>query len=427
MPGEYTTPRTQVSRDETESEVLDYISQHGNDLSFTEAFWRKCEPHPYETRRYPVWVETQRLHMEGKSLAEISRQTGAKPSSVRRWTRFEQRPKLAHFLQSYLQLGRPTPGFVWLSVNNTSGHAIPLGRFVEVPKVISEWKDVAWVLGQLEPLQEMGMGLSREYAFGFLVGMVIGDAPKSRAKNWRRHLGLVLSRRYQTSESIGEFTALYARNFGLRMHRAKDHPKPDNKPHEFYDWTSQASPLVDWIFNVCLGLKDGELTTYDAVRMDWVYDAPTEFRRGMIQGIAESDGSVSMASQTVEFWIGPNWNFFKQVLSTFGVKSFQNREALSVTRSQVAKLGDIPAFSPVLKTVRYLRFQKLVNARHIQHGKRIPAEIRDFIMKNSRGESVPKVSEKVLDRFGVVLSFEAVQRWVEKTKLKPIESSNCGS
>jgi hypothetical protein len=168
-----------------------------------------------------------------------------------------------------------------------------------------------------------------------------------------------------------------------------------------------------------LGLNDLERTTYDAVRMNWVVSTPLEFRRGLVQGIAESDGSVNIASQTVEFWIGPNWDFFKEVLLTFGVGSFQNREALSVTKSEVSKLGAIPAFSPLLETVRYTRFVKLVNARHIGHGKRIPPEIRDSIRENSRGVSVPQLSEKVLDRFGVSLSFEAVQRWARKAEIGP--------
>ncbi|HEY6283311.1 MAG TPA: hypothetical protein VIW22_05235, partial [Nitrososphaerales archaeon] len=190
-----------------------------------------------------------------------------------------------------------------------------------------------------------------------------------------------------------------------------DQPKPIHKPHGFYEWVSQASPLIDWIFNVILGLKDGQRTTYDAVRMDWVVESPEEFRRGLVQGIAESDGSVSIASQTVEFWIGPNWEFFKRLLLTFGVKSFRNREALSVTKSQVANLGGIPPFSPRLRTARYLRFEKLFTAKHIKHGKRVPIEIRNFIKRNRLSFSVPQLSERIVDRFGIVLSFEAVQRW----------------
>jgi hypothetical protein len=148
--------------------------------------------------------------------------------------------------------------------------------------------------------------------------------------------------------------------------------------------------------------------------MDWVLGAPADLRRGLLQGIAESDGSVSIASQTVEFWIGPNWDFGKRLLLTFGVKSFRNREALSVTKAQVRLLGRIPAFSPLLETIRYQRLEKLVLAKHIGRGKRLPPEIREFIGRQSKNISVPQISEMVLDRFGTVLSFEAVQRWAKR-------------
>ena len=255
---------------------------------------------------------------------------------------------------------------------------------------------------------------SREYMFGFLLGMTIGDAAKSRSKNWHRHLGLVLSKKYLTNEKIGDFTSACARSLGLRMHRVADQPKPDHKPHGFFQWVSQASSLVDWLFNVVLGLEDGERTTYDAVRMDWALDTPKDFRRGLVQGIAESDGSVSIASQTVEFWIGPNWDFFKGILRTFGVESFQNLEALSVTKNQIQNLARIPPFAPHLETVRYVRFEKLAKAAHIERGKRIPPEIRDFMVKSSKALSVPQLSEEVLEEFGVVLSFESVQRCGER-------------
>lgn len=207
------------------------------------------------------------------------------------------------------------------------------------------------------------------------------------------------------------------------MHRIADLRKPDGKPHGFYCWVSQASPLVDWMFGTVLGLKDGERTTYDAVHMDWVTHSSEDFRRGLVQGIAESDGSVNIASQTVEFWIGPNWDFFKAVLRTFGVASFQNREALSVTKTQVSKLGAIPAFSPFIETIRYSRFLKLVNARHIGHGKRMPAAIRGYIMENARGTSVPELAEQVLDKFGVIVNFESIQRWMRRGQVRSLSAT----
>jgi len=203
------------------------------------------------------------------------------------------------------------------------------------------------------------------------------------------------------------------------MHRTADLIGAESKPNDFYEWISQASPLIDWIFNCCLGLEDRERATYNPVRMDWAISAAEDFRRGLIQGIAESDGSVSIASQTVEFWIGPNWDFMKQLLLTYGIRSFRSREALSVTKTQVPKLMEIPAFSPRLRTVRYQRLEKLALARHIPHGRRLPKEIRDFIGAQENSVSVPEVSERVLERFGIVLTFEAVQRWTRKARIQP--------
>jgi hypothetical protein len=198
------------------------------------------------------------------------------------------------------------------------------------------------------------------------------------------------------------------------MHRVADLRKPRHKPYGFYYWISQASTLVDWIFNAVLGLREGERTTYDAVKMEWALDSPVEFRRGLVQGIAESDGSVSIASQTVEFWIGPNWDLVRKLLSTFGVRSFRNREALSVTKSQVLGLWAIPAFSPILRTVRFLRLEKLARGKHIARGRRIPKEIREFVRRLDPNLSVPQISEIVLDKFGVVLTYETAQRWARR-------------
>ncbi len=391
--------------------IYDHIVKYGSDLSFTNHFWKRCEPHPYELKRYPLYVECLLQSRSGKSVIEISRTIGVKPSSLRNWIRFEQMPKLAHYLELFLRLGRPKSGWVWLSINNSPGHAVPVGPVTQVPETISAWYDVEEVVRQLESLDGETHGFTKEYLFGFLVGMVIGDSAKSKSENWHRHLGLVLSKRYATNEKIGDFTCVCARSLGLRMHRVADQPKPRRKPNGFYQWVSQASPLVDWIFNVVLGLKDGERTTYDSVRMEWAIDSPEDFRRGLVQGIAESDGSVSIASQTVEFWIGPNWDLFKEILRSFGVESFRNREALSVAKRQIQNLAAIPPFAPNLRTMRFIRFQKLANAKHIGHGKRIPSEIKRFISKSSKSLSIPRLSEMVLDRYGVILSFEAVQRW----------------
>jgi hypothetical protein len=399
-------------------------------LDFAKSFWKACEASDYEVKQFSKYVRAFHMVAKGVRQNQVATIVDESLSSVSAWLRFEEKPKLGHFLAAHLSLGPPREGWVWLSINNTSGHAVPLGPFIQVPTKIIGWQDVADVLGQIRPLREASE-LSREYLFGFLLGMAIGDAAKSRTKGWHRHLGLVLSKKYDTNEKIGEFTCACAESFGLRMHRVADQPKPRTKPHGFYQWVSQASPLVDWVFNVCLGLKDGERTTYDPVDMDWAFDSPEEFRRGLVQGLAESDGSVNISSQMVEFWIGPNWEFVKRLLLTFGVRSFRSREALSVAKTQVTLLGRIPAFASHLRTVRFARFEKLVRARHVGHGKRIPSEIRTFIQGYADSRSVPQISEMILEKFGTVVGFETVQRWAKRSELGsvPLEetAANCNS
>jgi hypothetical protein len=109
---------------------------------------------------------------------------------------------------------------------------------------------------------------------------------------------------------------------------------------------------------------------------------------------------------------------------TFNVRSFRSREALSITKSQIQNLGAIPPFSPLLKTARFGRFDKLYRARHVGHGKHVPPEVRSFIRAHSRKMSVPDISEKIVNEFGLVLSYEAVQRWARRGLEEALSQAN---
>jgi len=132
------------------------------------------------------------------------------------------------------------------------------------------------------------------------------------------------------------------------MYRGSD-LLPKDKPFGFYVWYSESSPFVDWLFNACLGLLDGQVTTYNEIHAEWTLVGPTDLRLGLLHGLAESDGSVSLSSKTIELWIGPSWEFGKRLLSTFGLRSFQSREAISVTKDNARKAARLPIFSPYIK------------------------------------------------------------------------------
>jgi hypothetical protein len=395
--------------------LIEHVVQHGSDITFTEAFWKQCEPNAIELRQFEKYVQVLRLFAKGDTPAMIGKSIHVNSGSIWAWTRFREKPKLGHYLQEYLRLGPPKKGHLWMSINNTSRHGVPLGPIVQIPLRITDWSDLEPVLSSIQTTVEANCSFSKEYLFGFLLGMIIGDCAKKRQRSWHRLIELVLSKRYPTNLQIGNFTSNCARRFGLRMRRMPDQKAYGTKPNGFYVWRSQSSALVDWIFNVCLGLDDGQLTTYDPVNMEWATNAPEEFRRGLIQGLAESDGSVNISGQEVEFWIGPSWDFVHDLLMTFGIHSFRSREALAISKNEVAKSLRIPIFAPHLGTIRYQKFLKLATAKHLGRGMRIPSELAEEVKTLAKqGLSIPEISERILDTHGIILTYEATQRWARR-------------
>jgi hypothetical protein len=401
--------------DELKTRLVEYIVRNGADLSFTRYFWRECESLPIDVSQYSKFVEVVQMYESGVLRSDINLRTGVRPSTIYAWTRVTGVPKLVHFLASLLLLGKPSEERLWLTLEHTHGHAIPIGRFIQVPARVNSWPEVENVIRQTIASIPSIQGFDSRYLFGFLLGMIIGDAAKSKQGRGHRHIGLVLSKKYDTNLRLGDFTCKCAQYFGLRMTRKKDQVKREGKPNGFYEWTSQSSPLIDWIFHVALGLEEGELTTYDPVLLDWAIDSPLEFRTGLIQGIAESDGSVSIASQTVEFWIIPNWDFLIRLLASLGLHGFRNLEAVSLSKSQAIASFNVPVFSEYLQTVRYQKLKTMATTRRLTKEERLPVEVRQTVMGlAAHGYSIPAIVETIASSKGLLISFEAAQRWARK-------------
>jgi hypothetical protein len=394
--------------------MVDYIVEHRDDLSFTKYFWKDCEPLPRDIENYSKFVSIVSEFERGVDPKPM--QMGVGLGSSYSWATQDAMPKLGHYLRALIELGAPSEGRVWLTLECTHGYANPIGQFVEVPENIESWSDVEQVILRLAPIGEGSRQFSKEYLFGFLVGMIIGDAHKPKQGRGHRHINVTLSKRYDTNLAIGDFSTYCASQLGLRMERRPDLPKPEDKPHGFYVWTSQSSPFIDWIFNVVLGLNDGQHTTYDAVRMDWALEAPTDFRLGLLQGIAESDGSVSVASQTVEFWVIPDWDFMIKLLATFGLRGFRNREAVSLVKSQAVESFRVPVFSQYLRTARYALLKLMATTPRLDRKDRLPPDIRaDIVRLAEQGMSVPRIVVEIARLKRLLVSFEAAQRWAMKS------------
>ena len=388
--------------EEWKQKFVDYLLQHGTRLEFKRYFWKGCEPLPSDVTYFRRFVE------------EFTEPT--------MWINYDhiqlrKMPKLAHFLKAMILLGKPQEGFVWLTLEQSHGHAVPVGQFVQVPISIERWDDVATVISQIVPRTPSKGEFTRPYLFGFLVGMILGDGHKPKQGHSHRHLSLVLSKKYDSNLRIGDFTSYCANQFGLRMNRSNDLPKPPHKPFGFFVWNSQSSPFLDWIFNVVMGLEDGQNTTYDAVNMDWALESPEDFRIGLIQGIAESDGSVSISGQEVEFWVLPDWDFMIKLLATFGLRGFRNREAVSLAKSQAIASFNVPVFAPHLRTIRYERLELMAKTKKLARVERLPEDVREEITRlASGGHSVPTIVQEIARTKKLLVSFEAAQRWAKKAR-----------
>lgn len=400
-----------------DEKVRDHLVRNGDDLSFTKHFWKECEPLESDLLQYKRFVSAFEMSDHGNLQSTISEKLGVSKVTVGSWLRLNKLPKLGHFLKAFLNLGAPNERRVWLNIECTHGHAMPIGRFIEVPLQIEGWRDSEGTITQLEPLHGIDAGFDKRCLFGFFLGMMIGDAAKSKQKTFHRHIDLTLSMKYGTNLKLGEFTSLCAQSLGLRMHRIKDRPMSSDKPYGFFEWVSQSSPLIDWTCNVALGLKDDELTTYNPIHAGWVVDAPRKFRVGLVQGLAESDGSPNIANQSVEFWIGPNWDLMKRLLGSLGLRSFRSRDAVVIVKSQAVKSFSIPVFADHLKTVRYSRLEVLATTLRLHREERLPNPLRKRITSLAKaGLSVPKIVETVAETEGILVSFEAAQRWAKKSE-----------
>ena len=238
--------------------------------------------------------------------------------------------------------------------------------FIDQLRPINDYEIVHRFNLKPDDLEKMKLNL-----FAYLLGILVGDASKNCIKRKRkttRRITLSLTHAHQTNERLGNFVALCANCLGLRMNRIKDGPKGSKNKNSFFRWRSQSSLLIEWIFNVCLGLSDDQLTTYDAIKADWILTTPKTFRVWFLQGLADSDGFVDLQAQQVGIITQPNTDLIKRIFESLGVnpkkRIFGGRlEALMVNIRDAYKL---PIFNPLVRSYRFKLLEKLIKAKRIR-------------------------------------------------------------
>ena len=283
---------------------------------------------------YNRFLEILKLSKRGLNGDEIGRilhmsnvrkyLTGEKMSFLTLLRREHDRLRSPEPKQKWLPLRlrpRGTPGDSWipvpeppLSYDRIDSMITKLPMALPDPHLLNEF--------EFDSVDELRR--ERTNLFGFLLGAVVGDSAKALKGTKRfvsRRILLVLSKNKPNSLRFGEFTSLCANaSLGLDMHRLTDLPISDKRygKTECYAWATASSPLNSWIFNDCLGLRDGETTTYDSLRMGWILDAPREFGASFIQGLSESDGWPDAGDDAVKVVSSPNTKLFRDLLDRIG-------------------------------------------------------------------------------------------------------------
>ena len=277
------------------------------------------------------------LHQEGVGVEEMARRLSAHRSTIAEWREGTDQPYLIRAANDTLPLV-PRTGWKMMPMHLVSGGSEPSG-WIQVPETVRSYEDVVEVVNQIQPLEDTYrraafFGLAegqvqemRPELFAYQLGIMVGDSGKLGGQQPRyasMNLDLQLTQKQPTNARLGEFVVLCANSLSIGMERQRDkqptgQTRKSKDPAPAYRWTSERSPLLAWMFSVCLGLGWEETTTTHQVQMDWIFNTPRAFRVRFVQGAADSDGCVK--GYEVEIASVPNAQFFTNLLQDLGMRT----------------------------------------------------------------------------------------------------------
>lgn len=316
------------------------------------------------------------MHTRGSGVREIASALGVHRSTVAEWRKGTDQPYLLKLAVAASEHDL-RPAMKLIPIHLTSGAAVQKD-WIYVPTQIGSFEDITRVVDQLPTLPAavgladcFGIGRDRLAGmrlelFAYLLGMMAGDASKSGGKQERfasMNLELQLTLKHQSNERLGNFVCMCANSLGINMARIRDKQPSGStrfgrQPSAAYRWRSERSPFLAWVFSVCLGLKWNQLTSYDRLRMDWIFGSPTVFRIRFVQALADSDATVKPSEVVITSV--PNSEFVTKILSSLGMSSahtlFEGGIALRsmVNRREASRLPILNEF------VRGYRFEALM-------------------------------------------------------------------
>jgi hypothetical protein len=248
--------------------------------------------------------------------------------------------------------------------------------------------------------------------FGYLLGFLIGDAAKRKATpGSEMFMELMLTKKHEENLRLGELVCLCANACGIRFSRINDRVMNDRLPYGRYHWKSQHSALVTWMFEKCLGLRHGQLTTYDPVSIDWVCSMDREFRISFLPGLADSDGYIHLQNQEAHVIVSPNLGSIRKIVDTLGIKyRIGKSKGMDLIKMDSKTAMALPIFSPIAESYRYSFLSIVANARRLRRGPWPPCLASRVDELISQGLSTGEVLREILTEDGIIIRATNVRR-----------------
>ena len=365
------------------SEFVNLVNQGpGNVIEFVKDWVWGIGVTDHGRQQVQSFCEFIELHQQGVGVKEIARRLDLHRTTVAEWREGTDQPYLIRAVSDTLPI-MPRTRWKLLPMHLTSGGNEPSG-WIQVPQAIHSFADVLEVLNQIEPPRTMyerslQFGLSRQRVeelrsdlFAYLLGIMVGDSGKLGGVQNRyasMNLDLQLTKKHPTNERLGEFVLLCANSLNIKMERKRDKPptgatRLGKQPTHAYRWISERSPLLAWMFSVCLGLRWEETTTTEKIRIDWIFETSTSFRVRFMQGVADSDGCVK--SYVVEIESVPNSALLVEILHGVGITSAHigyEKGLPEKTRMNRRQASTLPIFNEFVRSYRYERMMKGTNVK----------------------------------------------------------------
>jgi hypothetical protein len=291
-------------------------------------------------------------------------------------------------------------------------------ELIVFPDEVDEYADISNVLRQVQPVdnspyvgQDFDLpggndSATRPLAFAYFLGVMVGDMSKhaSYLRTPRTMTALLqLSKRYQSNLRFGNFVAFCAALLGIRMKRIKDYVRPIGAPYDAYRWGSKQSRLMMWMFEKCLGLRQGQTTTNDPIQADWLKGAPDQFQVWFLQGVADSDGYVDLNKHEIGIVVDPNEMLIGRLLSNLDVRFRPALTKHQATIMMSVREGfGVPVFSPHARTHKFELAKKLVEAQRF-HGKWpywLRCEVDNLVVRH---ESSGEIVQTILNKYNIAI------------------------